>query len=176
MWIFIEVDCFCPFADAVRVTVPADAAEDTATTKSTLFAAAGITADPGNDTSALLLTSCTPTPVPGAGPSNATVHVSVPGADNIDWAHESMVGTGEMPVTNCDPHPTNPATNIRETPTDAMATDSIRPPAFPKADSPFNLFLIWGSEGREGWDCERAQQLKSFCGGVLLTTLTSFQQ
>jgi hypothetical protein len=83
-WICIAVEAFTPFATAVRVIVPADAAGETLRLKLALSAFWGIMAVVGIDTAALLLASCTPTPPLGAGPLNAIVHASDPGAVNAE--------------------------------------------------------------------------------------------
>lgn len=103
--ILIAVEAPAPFADAVRMTLPADAAEETLTVKLALSAFPGIVADAGNKIAVLLLESCTPRPPLGAGALNATVHESEAGLAITDSLQDNAVGTGGSEESTCDPHP-----------------------------------------------------------------------
>ncbi|MFP5236388.1 MAG: hypothetical protein ACLGSD_10840 [Acidobacteriota bacterium] len=142
-------DFLSPFAEAVSVTVPEEAAGDTLSVKSALVALAGIVAEAGNDTSLLLLERSTPTPPLGAGPLKATVHVSESDAAKDDWLQDSVVGTGEMSPTNCAPHPDKPLKGRTKRNAIPRTVPANRSFDCAGADELFNIGRRWGKgEGK----------------------------
>lgn len=107
--------------------------------KSALVAFAGIVAEAGNDTSVLLLASCTPTPPLGAGALKATVHVSDPGAVRDDWLQDNVLGMGDMSATTCDPHPDSPARDANRRQADPRTVPANHSFECAEVDDPFNI-------------------------------------